>query len=362
MQVSPMTESRPGRRIAPAFEQYVSGRRAIPDGTAFFLESGEHVETVLAVAEPDDVVFAPVGPRPHTDTRVIGYRGDFREPGSEMTLDGTQRFELQDYVAALFVSIVGPTVIRQGSAEGLAAFLSDADTARDSGVFVDQLLSRAVLLDSWASFIGEARRDDALVRVHVTADGEYRDGPDGLLLGAVGEERADIEARATAGAGRGRAFARIVDPAVLAADLDDRPWIARYAAAVDLLREWDGAPARPAISGFGGHLVRALDELRGVPGIVSADAPYLLTGDGEDYILVDPASRRRFRVDVDVARATECLIATGAEASATALLAAELRCATGDVAEAVVAIRARFAAVGIDLFAATGFAASGDIA
>lgn len=354
-----MTASRPGHHTAKAFGQYVSGRRAFPEGTTFFLESAEHVEAVLGLAEPDDIVFAPVGAARHPDPRVLGYDGDFREPGDEMTLDGRHTFELQHYVAAPFISIVGLTVIRQGSEEGVAAFLADADMARESGIFVDQLRSAAALLDSPASFLmpepGSA--EDALVRLHVSADGDCRDGADGLLLGTVGDDRADIEANAAAGVGRGRSFARIVDRRMLDADLDDRPWMARYITALDLLREWDGVPMRPAISGFGGHLVQALDELPALPGVVSADAPYLMTGDGEEYVLVDPRSRRRFRLDVDGARAAECLIATRDEAGATALFAAEIRCTTSEAAETVLAIRARFAAAGLDLTATSGEAA-----
>lgn len=357
MQTRSNTASRCGHRTVTAFEQYVSGRRALVHGTVYFLETDVHVDAVLRQCGPGDVVFVPVQSIDHVDPRIVGYEGDFRATGDEMTLDGRDTFELRDYITAPFISIVGPTVIRLGSAKGVAAFLSDADTARDTGVFVDQLLSSAVMLSSRASFVGRDPAGDSLSRVHVTAGGEYRDGPDGMLLGRIGDERADIEARAMTAAGRGRAFARIVDRRVLEADLDDRPWLARYVAALDLLRHWDGVPTRPVISGFGGHLVRALDERRAFPGIVSADAPYLLTGDGEEYILVDRASGGRFRLGVDAARAAECLIATGAEAAATVLLAAELGRQTRDVAETVRTIRAMFAAEGLDLAAASGVAA-----
>ncbi|MDF2507475.1 MAG: hypothetical protein K0Q52_1334 [Microbacterium sp.] len=342
MQGTGTMASRPSHRTATAFEQYVSGRRGIVEGAVFFLESGDHIEEVLRAAEPGDIVIAPGR---HADPRTIGYDGSFREPGDEITLDGRHAFELQDYLAAPFLSIVGLTIVRQGSASGLAAFLSDADTARESGFFVDQLLSGLVLLDSRTSFVHADEAD--LVRVHVTASGEYRDGPDGLLLGSVGDERADVEATAAEGTGRGRAFARIVDPRVLEADLDDRPWLARYVAALDLLRQWDGALTRPAISGFGGHLVRALDE--GTAAAVASEAPFLVTGDGEDFILVDPVSLRRFRLGVDAARAAECLMATGDEAAASVMLATELGRHTGEAAEVLRGVRGRFAQAGLDL-------------
>lgn len=260
MQDSSTTASRPGHRTATAFEQYVTGRRGIVEGAVFFLESGDHLDEVLRVAEPCDIVIAPAALAPHADPRTIGYDGSYLEPGDEITLDGRHTFELQDYIALPFLSVVGPTVVRQRSAAGIAAFLSDADTAWESGAFVGQLLSADVLLDSRDSFLPADSAGDSLVRIHVTRRGEYRDGPDGLLLGKVGEERADAEAEAASRAGRGRSFDRIVDPRVLEADLDDRPWLGRYLAALDLLRLWGSAPERPAISGFGGHLVSALDE------------------------------------------------------------------------------------------------------
>jgi len=349
MRVNSITTARNGHRSALAFEQYVRGKRTIVEGTVLFLETADHLEAVMSQARSGDVIFAPAGAARRRDSGVVEYQGDLCEPGDKVMLGEGCTFELRDYVAAPFISIVGPTVLRQRSAEGIAAFFSDADTARDSGVFVDQLLSGAVLLDSFASFIGTDSAGGFLDRVHVTAAGEYRDGPDGLLLGVVGDEWSAIESRAIHGAGRGRAFARIVDRGMLEADLDDRPWLARYIAAIDLLRGWDGVPTRPAISGFGGHLVRALDELPALPGVVSASAPYLLTGDGDEWVLVDPLSRRRTRLGVDTARAAECLIATGNESAAVALLAAELGRGTSNVASLVHEVQIRFAAVGLDL-------------
>ncbi|WP_435746698.1 daptide biosynthesis RiPP recognition protein [Microbacterium sp. PMB16] len=350
---------RSSHRTAAAFEQYVSGRRAIGSGWVFFLESGEHVGEVLRIAASGDAVIAPstatatagavavAGMDSDGGVGVIGYDGDWQEPGDEMTLDRRHTFELQDYLAAPFISIVGLTVVRQGTAAGIAAFFSDADSARTSGAFVDQLLSSAVLLDSRASFVGGAAPE--LARVHVTADGEYRDGPDGLLLGRVGDSRAAIDAAALSGAGRGRAFARIIAGPDLSVALDARPWFERYVAALDLLRQWDRTQTRLAISGFGGHLVSALDDSATEAQVVSADAPFLVTVHDDEHILVERAARRRFRLGLDAARAAECLIATGDEDAASRLLSAGLGRATHEAGRVVREIRTRFAAVGIDL-------------
>lgn len=127
------TATRSGHRTATAFEQYVSARRGFVEGAVFFLESGTHLEAVLSGSRPGDVVFTPAGTAVRSDPRVVEYDGRFCRPGDQLTLDGRQTLELQEYVAVPFVSIVGPTVIRQCSAEGVAAFFSDADTARNPG-------------------------------------------------------------------------------------------------------------------------------------------------------------------------------------------------------------------------------------
>ena len=342
------TTTRSSHRTATAFEQYVSGRRALVSGAVFFLESAAQLVDVLREAGPNDIVFTPSGSTSCVPGNVVEYGGRFREPGDRLVLDGHHVVELQEYVAAPFLSIISPTVIRQGSAEGLAAFLGDADTAREEGIFVGQPLSPIAALESRASFLSTGPTGGGLIRVHVTADGEYRDGPDGALLGHAGDARVELQAAAE-GPARGRSFARIIDPRVLDADLDDRPWFGRYLAALDALREWGGSPGRPRISGFGGHLIKALDESAAFPVVVSADAPLLVTGDGEDYVLVDPHRRVRVRLGLDAARAAECLMATGDESSATGLLAFELAVRPTGIAPLMRQLRDELRDAGIEL-------------
>ncbi|MBO9625490.1 MAG: hypothetical protein J7484_03845 [Microbacterium sp.] len=341
----------PNHRSAAAFEQYVSGHRALDDGVVFLLESGDAFETVRRAAEPGDVIFAPDEETTHdtTGVTVIGYHGRFQHPGDEVTLDGRHTFELQDYLAAPFISIVGLTVVRQGSAEGLAAYFADADTARRSGVFVEQLLHRAVLLDSRASF-GTPDAASDLVRVHVTADGALRDGPDGHFLGEAGTGRCELLAAAESGEGAGRAFARIIEQDDFDAAMGARPWMTRYAVALDLLRHGEPSAARPQISGFGGYLASALHDTD-LPDVVDADAPFLLWDDDGDHTLIDPRTRRRFRLGREAAVAVECLIAAGEREAATDLFAVELGATAATSVEAVAEIDRRFAGVGIDLTA-----------
>lgn len=236
MRASSTTARPSSHRAVAAFEQYVTAERAIPGCAVFFLESAVHLDEVRALAERDDVVFVPTGSIPKVDSRVVPFAGALHAPGDEMSFGGRHAFQLQDYRAGRFRFRDGLTVVRQGSAEGLAAFLRDADTARSTGIFADRLLEGALLLESAASFSRAYPIPESLVRVHVTADGEYRDGPDGLLLGRVGDGRVDIEAVAADNAGRGRAFARIVNPRAFEADLDDRPWIELYVSLVSSSR------------------------------------------------------------------------------------------------------------------------------
>jgi len=349
MGASSATAQRTDARALTAFEQYVRGSRTIVEGAVIFLESGTHLDDVLRLAVPGDIVIAPAGPAPRGSIQLIGYDGDFRAPGDDMILDGRHPFELQDHLTVDGLTLVGPTVVRHGTADGVSAFLRDADTARESGIFPRHLLSTEVLLDSRSSFLHAELACDPLVRIHVSADGEYRDGPDGLLLGHVGDERADVEAMAAQGAGRARALARIIDRRVLGADLDDRPWFERYLAALDLLREWAGPP--PTISGFGGHLVTALDTPDTSSAVLPADAPFLVTEDGEGFVFVDRASGLRLRLGVDSARVVESLLATGDEAAAAELLATETGGRVGTAASLVGEVRAEFHAVGVELTA-----------
>ncbi|WP_152642400.1 hypothetical protein [Microbacterium sp. SA39] len=243
------TASRHSHRTAAAFQQYVTGRRTDVAGAVFFLEASDHLDAVCRIAARGDVVVAPSPADPRGGATgaggvpVVGYSGSWREPGDEIRLDGRHTFALQDYVALPFLSITGRVVVRQRTAKGIAAFLGDADTARYFGVLVSPLLSSAVMLDSGASFGRPRSADDALARVHVTADGEYRDGADGLLLGRVGDARSEIEKTGAADGGRGRGFARIVDRELLEAELDRRPWFESYLAAIGVLRR-GSLPAR----------------------------------------------------------------------------------------------------------------------
>lgn len=341
-----------GRFAAAAFEQYVRARRTVVDGAVFFLESAADLPEVEAIAEPGDIVIAPSGSTDGGGRRLIRYEGRFCEPGDQMTLGGGLRYHLQDYLAAPFLLIDRPTVIRLHRLEGVAALLNDADLAWETGVFVGQLLSSAAMIDSHASFLPAPSSGDALVRIHVTAEGDYRDGPDGLLLGVVGDERAELEATAAEHGGPGRALARVVPPGVLEADLDDRPWFGRYMMALALLRGRDDLPPRPALSGFGGHLVGALDDVDAHPRAVAVDAPFLVTGEGDEYLLLDPTSGIRLRLGVDAARAAECLIATGEEPGAAALLASELGSRASAVRPLLRQLRRRLAAAGLDVPAA----------
>ena len=315
----------------------------------FFLESAEHVDDVRRICSPADVIIAPDAGLDHEDRNLVGYSGVFLEPGDEMTLNGRHTFELQEYLAAPFISIVGLTLVRLGSAAGLSAFLEDAETARRDGAFVDQLLSGAVALDSREAFVSGAL-DERLVRVHVSRDGEYRDGPDGCTLGRVGDDRNELERGASAWEGSGRAFARIVASDAFEREVLARPWLGRYVRALDLLRQSKPSLGELTVSGFGGHLLSALDDASSGFSVVDAHAPFLLREAGNGCVLVDWSSRRRFRLGIDAAKIAEALVAAGGDDQAVALLAASG--VTGrTVAESVREVRRRFLAAGLDLTA-----------
>lgn len=320
----------------------------------FFLEEIEHLDQVRGIATRGDIIIAPTdtgfdnGRSETPEIALIGYEGSWVMPGDALTLEDGRTYELQDYTAIPFVSIRGRTVVRQRRAEDVAAFLSDADAARHSGIIVNQLLSTAVVLDSRSAITRANAVRGPLVRVHVSGEGEYRDGADGLLLGRIGDARADIEATAAAGAGRGRSLARVVDRDAFQADLDARPWLDRYLAALDLLRHWGTAPVRPTVSGFGGHLLTALDRHDAVHSIVSPAAPFLVT-DGDGYLLT-AEHRRVLKLGIDEARAAESVVATGEVDVAIELLGFDIG-SSAAAARAVRSVARRSLDHGLDITA-----------
>lgn len=166
------------------------------------------------------------------------------------------------------------------------------------------------------------------------ADGSLSVSPWGARLGALGDGLARLEAEwhrlGRAGAAPcAVALGRVVPEAVGAAAAAERPWLGRYLAAVDALRELQARGiAEARVSGFGHRLAPALEGVDDAHDTVGTDAPMLLWTQDEAYVhIVD--SRRTFKVDHAAGAAVEALLVCGSVEAAhtyadrTALLRAE---------------------------------------
>lgn len=312
-------------RAATILHGWITGRRA--SGRVLFAESALGVDELAARAGANDAVIVPDGAAPtHCQGTVLRYRGELCEAGDEMRLGGVA-IELQDYIGASFIEILGPTAVRFPDERGWRAFVEDADLARATGVFpaviVDprlQLADREVL----TSPLEHA----APTSLCVTADGRVRLGPQGADVGgldaldkALTTPRPGIDALSGA-----------VPSEVLRADVVARPWLGRYLRAGDLIRAVGLDRGRQRIGGFGGALV----DDGGADADPHLDDPLMVLADDE-VLLVDLRTRRRQRLDRTTARIVEVVQTSGTADRAARRIAA----ATGTTAGAAAELCAR---------------------
>lgn len=307
--------------VAGAVREWISGQRDAHE-RFFFARTAEEAAAFDLRATGRDVVLVPDGsPAPDDDAAARGeratlifYRGALRDPGDEIVVSG-RSIELQDYAAAAFVDVLGPTLVRFMDVEGWQAFLEDADIARETGVLPPQLrdprmqlADRAVLLAPLETVSPDSFASGAEDRV--------RYGPQGVDLGRIDDPDAYLRAQP-----RIAALGGVVAVADAIAAVRARPWLARLIALADLRHALPPDQGYVPTSGFGVVLVD--DE--------GADAdplprdPFILFDD-VDPLLVDAVSRRRFRLDLQTARVVEIV-----QTSASEGLAAERIAAASDV-------------------------------
>ncbi|MFJ9839109.1 daptide biosynthesis RiPP recognition protein [Kitasatospora sp. NPDC101155] len=333
------------RMVAAGLAQWASGRRTDLSGRVFFLESAEHLAAVLRFATADDLVIAPEdGLESDSGSAAVArYSGRFVEPGDEMLVEGRYAVELQDYLAAAFLPVVGFTVVRLDGEAGWRTYLEDAELARDTGAFVEQLVHPAVLLADKGALGRDATDGRSLPRIHVTESGEVRTAPGGTRLGTVDDSFDELILAASRLSADGEDDLRaVVAPEDLRATLAERPWLPRYVHALEALRvvRQEGADWR--VSGFGGRLVDGLPAEYREPD----EAPLLLWND-TDHLLHHPRSGRRFRLGADAARLAELLLVTGSAEAAAALGAELLGLAEPVARQAAAEVEARLERAGL---------------
>lgn len=267
---------------ARALREWITGERD-QYSRVFLLESGATADDVADVAGADDVVLLPEDSGPFRGcATAVRYTGALSEIGDELFFGG-RGVELQDYVAAAFVQIVGPTVVCFPDPSSWRAFLDDADLARRTGVFPSALIDPRVLLANRDALSNPGRiATPSAIRIH--ADGRVSVGVRGGVIGEVDHLRTML----TVPRPLTTALGDEATDGTCAADPSGRAWIGRYLEAMDLMKMLGLGNGAVTISGFGWRLV---DDGRANAEPPSSD-PFLLDiADG--FMLADTTSLRR---------------------------------------------------------------------
>lgn len=267
---------------ARALREWITGEQK-EYARVFLVDGGAAVGCVDGVAGPDDAVLLPVGSGPYEGRAdVVSYSGGFREIGDELFF-GERGVELQDYIAASFVQIVGPTAVCLFDEPSCRAFIDDADLARQTGVFPSALLDPRVLLANRRAL---ASPDDLEIprAIRVRADGAISVGVHGEVIGSV----EDLQTVLTDPVPRAAVWGYRTPGDLLGADHGRREWIERYLSATDLMKMLRLANGTVKIAGFGWSLVG--DQLADAEPVT--EDPFLLeTADG--FVLADTRTLRR---------------------------------------------------------------------
>lgn len=318
-----------------ALREWITGERE-QYARVFLVESGAEADVLDDIAGQDDVVLLPDASRPHGGSaRAVHYSGALREVGDELFI-GDRGVELQDYVAAGFVQIVGPTAVSLVDHSSWQAFLDDADLARETGVFPSALIDPRVLLADRSALA----RPDALETpsaLRVSPDGRVSVGVSGGIIGSVDE----LPTLLTIPLPRVEVLGGAVPPEVLATDLSSREWIGRYLDATDLMKMLRLANGAATVSGFGWSLVD--DDLADAEPL--AEDPFLLeTAAG--FVLADTRTLRRQLLSPSTARVVAVTQTSSTPEMAAGRVARQLGVRAADASilclEAVTALNIRF--------------------
>lgn len=297
--------------LAPrALRAWITGEHET-SARVFLRETEVGAEAVAAVARPEDVILEPDGSVPRSGAvRVVGYGGALADLGDELFLKG-RGVELQDYVAASFVQIVGPTVMRFFDTASWRAFLDDADLTRRTGVFAAAMIDPRVLLADRRAL---ARPHDVETprAIRVDQGGGVHLGLQGAAIGHVD----DLPTALDQALPLASALGEVPAATELIAALDARPWIARYLDAADLRKMLRLPNGTARIAGFGWTL---LDDGLADAEPVATD-PFLLDT-AEGFLLADVGSLRRHLLSPLTAAVVDALQTSRTRALAAARVA-----------------------------------------
>lgn len=266
------------------------------------LASAEHVEPALRIG-PDVTVFAPGTDGPG----VVGYGGVVGDPVCELSVGDDFYLQTQNYGVSAFLSVLGPTLVRVTDGADFAAYLADADQARETGLFPSFLVSPSVQLADVPALGGVS--DGPVARLYVTADGAVSTSPCGAALGDVTDSldaltEAWRERNAVSEQPCAVCLGGVLDERTRCEELTRRPWLPRYLDALAALRDLQARGVTEAqVSGFGASLTD-------VPVSDHGSRALLLWTDEHGYVH-NPATQRTVRVNRAAAPLVDGFLALG---------------------------------------------------
>ncbi|MGB4136653.1 MAG: daptide biosynthesis RiPP recognition protein [Microbacterium sp.] len=299
-------------QVARTIQNWISGRNT-DIGRVFFAEP-HAAASLAAVLREDDVAIVTAADADAVagyGASVVGYGGDLREVGDELFVSD-RRIELLDYVAAGFVEILGPTVVRFMDKAGWSAFIDDVDIARRTGVFPGALVDPKMQLADREALVAPFEEEPPR-SLHLREDGRVALGAQGIDLGD------DLVAATAQWHPRLATLGGIAPLDDIANDLCSRPWLARCVRAGDLTKMLRLDLNIDRISGFGWSIVD--DGLADAEPVV--EDPLIVTAAGE-FILASPTTLRRQRLSETTAAVVEIVQTSSATDLAASRISAQL--------------------------------------
>lgn len=300
-----------------------AGEPATGAGTVV-LENAEHLPALLGsdLVGPHSVILSPGAVETEGAPLVVGYEGSLSEPGGDLSIDDEFFLQSQDYATSAYMSVIGATLVRITEEADFEAFLADADRALAEGEFVSFVTDPAVQLADVSALGGGPAGDGPGTRLWVGPEGELSVSPGGSRIGTLGDSFATVQAawehlNSTSDKPCTVSLGAVLPEPDRAAALAERPWLGRYLAALNAVRELRARGLGEArVSGFGGRLAPAVQSETTRPAdLTDAELPLLLWTDEAAYL---HASGRTFRINRSAGELAEALLVHGSLDAAAA--------------------------------------------
>ncbi|MFM9611501.1 daptide biosynthesis RiPP recognition protein [Streptomyces sp. V2] len=305
-------------RVGHHLRSWVTGRPLGGDAATVVLEDAAGLDALLGsdVVGPGTLVLAP-GAEHRSGATIVGYEGSLSGSEGDASVDDVLFLQIQDYGVSPYMSLLGTTLVRMSGDTDFELFLADADAARAQGRFASFAVSPAVQLADVAALGARVPGDGPGTRLYVGRDGGVSVSPQGLRLGTVGDSAAALRAEwerlnAASEVPGAVPLGAAVPESLRGPAVHQRPWLARYLATLDVLRELQArGVTEPRVSGFGHRLVPELAGYEGALDVDDAEAPILCWTPEQAYVRV-PGLDRTFQLGRRAAEITELVLVLGA--------------------------------------------------